>query len=1310
MENGEMNSNRRKTSIRRLLIRAAALLLAGCAAEVELPAQSSSAGDVSGRVVVGRSARGRKAGDGIPGARVTLVNSDNPGIRRTVKAGSDGSYRITKVIAGNWKITAEMSGYQTGTDSQVEIRTSISRATEVKLPRRIILSLYLAEVKGKVIDIAGNDWPGARISLTSDSGISYTSTTDQDGNYELTDVLAGDYTLTASAGVDRGTVRASLPVSARELEVAAPALTIEAPATPSPPPQQPIVEIKNETSLIQAVDPARSGNFTQRQLGSLPLGGASYMRSFDELSFLVSGVAPPPYTPGVKGPGVGYGVGTAGQFSVNGMRARSNTFSIDGSDNNDPDVGVRRQGFVAMVPQSIETVGDFTILTSLWDAELGRNTGSQVNAVSKYGVSSFHGEAYGFLTDSSLNARNFFDYTGGPSRGENPFTRTQVGAVVGGPIIRRSGGEAPLTFFAGFEHDQANASAEQHFATPSASERSFLGNRNFGVIYLNNPQLYTNGATPLGSKILSLYPLPDNPIGPYAGNNLTRIIPADGKGAIGSLKLMSRLSEKHLLDARYNLTDDRRVLPSVNRAINSELDARTRSHNLSLILGSQLSDNVYNQARFSFGRTRLDFLERAGSPFIFSAPRTFENVSFGGGTIAIPSDTGPIGELLIEPYSPVGVGVQYFPQSRASNTFQYADTLTWMAGSHMLKFGGNIRRYQLNSRLDRLYRPQVYYGAGMTGRLGSIPPDANTPVTGVQLASLGVASSVFQTITAGNPDSSLGLRFNEYLFFVNDNWRIRPGFTIDYGLRYEYTSVPHSVGKRLERALTLENVPTTGGSRFDTVERFKAFNDAVSAYRKALDGRNRIYDPDRNNFGPHFGFAWSPGDDARTSVRGGYGIYYDAVLGAVVSQSRNVFPGEIPVNVDPSFLEFDVYSLNNPALLRINKIDDNTFTNPVDLLRPGVCNRFGTCNRFGGEPEDFIALIGQLFRQNPAGGLAFTLPERRLRSPYGQQWHLTVERELFDDYLFSAAYVGTRGTKLTRVVTPNLGGNVIPSIILDDVNYPYPVIDPASSAMRVGSLLAKRPTEELGAYQIFENSAASIYHSLQLESSKRYGNGLQYTAAYTWSHAIDDVSDLFPIAGAPVLPQDSTDLRAERASANFDIRHRFSASLIWDLKFFGGKRNIAGRVLGDWQFASIFQAHTGQPFTLNVPFDANYDGNPTDRPSTTAGLRLADQHGPRRVSLEQGFSYLDFLVIGKNGTVGRNTLRGDGFVNFDLALTKNFEFSDRQRLVFRTEFFNALNRSNFGLPVRTIGAPGFGSATETVGPARMIQFALKYSF
>jgi hypothetical protein len=187
-------------------------------------------------------------------------------------------------------------------------------------------------------------------------------------------------------------------------------------------------------------------------------------------------------------------------------------------------------------------------------------------------------------------------------------------------------------------------------------------------------------------------------------------------------------------------------------------------------------------------------------------------------------------------------------------------------------------------------------------------------------------------------------------------------------------------------------------------------------------------------------------------------------------------------------------------------------------------------------------------------------------------------------------------------------------------------------------------------------------------------------------------------------------LRLERGDANFDLRHRLAVSLIWDLPFYRDGRGLRGRLFGDWQIASIFQAQTGQPFTLNLPTDANADGNLADRPDSVDGLRFVDRHGHQRVELTRAATSFFIFNRDRAGAVGRNTARGDGFVNLDLSLTKNFRVTERQSLVFRAEFFNALNRANFGLPIGTIGAPGFGTAVETVNPARLVQFALKYSF
>jgi len=232
-----------------------------------------------------------------------------------------------------------------------------------------------------------------------------------------------------------------------------------------------------------------------------------------------------------------------------------------------------------------------------------------------------------------------------------------------------------------------------------------------------------------------------------------------------------------------------------------------------------------------------------------------------------------------------------------------------------------------------------------------------------------------------------------------------------------------------------------------------------------------------------------------------------------------------------------------------------------------------------------------------------------------------------------------------------------------------------------------RPFPLLGSFTSIESDANSIYHSLQLQLIKRFAKGFQFTTAYTWSHAIDEVSDLFDLEGTRTLPQNSFDRRAERGDANFDVRHRFVYSFIWDLPIFK-----ESKLLGGWQLASIGTFETGQPYSVLFCCDQNLDGNLTDR--------------------------VDPLITNP-GFEPRNTFRAPGIQTVDLAINKFFRFTERQKLEFRSEFFNLFNHPNFGIPVHQLFFAGFTTEPankdnhlfiDTRVPARTIQFALKFSF
>jgi hypothetical protein len=1172
-----------------------------------------------------------------------------------------------------------------------------------------------------------------------ETGLTRTTVTDETGRYFIGTLPPGFYRITAIAqGYEEGpnSTESNFPINITETKRVQPppislrktgAATTQPATTPTQQTQTSTAQPESSSAfeqLVNLTNASRGGSVDRRQIIVLPLPG---VRTFDDFAFLFAGVAPPPQPIGNSvGPGIGPGVGTTGQFSVNGLRSRSNNFTIDGSDNNDEEVGVRRQGFTSLVPQPIESVQEFQIITLLPEPQFGRSMGAQVNAVSRSGGVDFHGTVYGFLTDKRLRARDAFDFTGGPatfplvrpsdgtpvrlefgnallaprnqSGGENPYTRAQYGFVLGGPL-----GSQKTNFFVSFEHQDINASRESHFAVPTVEERGLFG---FGDVGLQT--IPSDGqapspvlpASPIGAAFFSLFPFPNNPIGPYGRNTYSEVLPADADGTIFSARLdhpnIRAFGADHSLTGRYNFTDDDTILPVTGEAIFSSLRALVRTQNLSLIFNSTFSSRVVNQARFSFGRTTLGFEEVRNSallpssalpnePFLLNAPFLFNAtlpmfnnsgmlqagtprfVNFGD--LTSEDITGPLGQLKVSGFSPVGVDVFNFPQGRTNNTFQYADTLFYNLADHRFTFGFDIRRNQLNSFLERNFRPLAVFSAALDISMGQLANDARgIPFFfGSDFVSAGAPTGFSQT-QALVRDSTIGIRYWQNNFFVSDQIRVSPTFTLTLGLRYEINSVPREVNNRIEN--------TFNSAEVQQFQDFERSDFGRSGLEQFLAGRTQIFERDNNNFGPHISFAWDPFGDGRTSVRGGYGIYYDQIPGAVISQSRNVFP---------SFLTLNLAGLNRSFVPEgpLSNIFTFPFINPANLAAMGTLNQFNFDNP---------AISSRLFSQasNFSAGPAFVLPAADLVTPYAQHWGLTVERQIGRDFLASAGYVGTRGVHLLRFATPNLGPNGIPRVDqivpIEFVGFLFPSFVGANVPPGITSAAGERPFPLLGSFTSIESDANSIYHGLQLQLIKKLSGGLQLTGAYTWSHAIDEVSDLFDTAGGTALPQNSFDRRAERASASFDVRHRFVYSALWDMPFWRDNS-----LLGGWQIASIGTFQTGQPYSVLFCCDFNLDGNLTDRVSDPNLSDIA--------------------------TSGRNNFRAPGVATVDLTINKIFRFTEYQNLEFRTEFFNLFNRTHFGIPVRQLffGGVAFSpltdeTFTDTRVSARTIQFALKYTF
>ncbi len=1319
---------------------------------------------------------------------------------------------------------------------------TISQETWYEIGRILVPDTITGTLKGYVYDPGGLGIPKVSVRVTNlETGNSRTNQTDDKGLYQFALLPMGPYRIEASkdgfimAALEKPSITVKLNQTVEwappiRMIPAALAPVMAAAQTPQPAPTpQPstmaatMAKEEYGGKLVNQTDATRRTNADERMIALLPLAN---VRSFDDLALLAAGVAPPPQVKGVAGPGIGAGIGTAGQFAVNGQRARSNNFTVDGSDNNDEDVGVRRQGFVALVPQSIESVKEIQIVTHLWDAEQGRSMGSQVNAVSKSGTNYIHGSLYDFFNHDALNARNFFDYSAknapallltgtaiksfdngkpivlgeypvtingsplvqaNPSQGKDQFQRNQGGATLGFPIFRDR-----TFFFGSYERQDIKSRQETHFSVPTVAQRGFL---NFGangfLIDRTKPPNTPNFIA--GNAVFSLFPFPNNPVGPYGRNTYTQVLPADAHGTIYSLKFdhtfrMFGPEVLHTLTGRYNYTDDRRQVPVVGGALFSGVMPKVRTQNVSLFLNSQLSPSKANQIRVSYGRTALTFDELrdkyltsstgtlTNQQYLLNAPVLYNGsvgdteVSYTPAGFDVQNFLGAVGQVTVSPFSPVGLDVFLFPQSRANNTIQFADTYTWFRGENIHKFGVDIRRTQLNSSLNRNYRPQVVFGgvpdlssllpqvaAEVAALKGTPNLSKNGPTpgffSGTDLVSLGLPSNIFQSLAIGQANSTIGLRFWQLNFFANDNWRARRGLTLDYGLRYELNTVPREVNSRIEQTFSLDQIPAAntsskisapfnnGTTTLSNDALLRSYNATLAALRQNLAGRDGIFAPDRNNFGGHVGFAWDPfannKDQAgKTVIRGGGGVYYDLTLGSIVSQSRNVFPNSLPFNVDASTFSTlrykyfipgptGAFAIYNPDFITIS------VTNPDGSVRRDVplIQGLNNVSSFGNVLPQLLGLLfdpsivnGNVLNQplTSGGGLAYTLPDKNLRAPYAFQYNLQIERELFSDVLVNLAYVGTRGVKLVRFRTPNGGPNAItipvdPLCLGDcDRNRPetFPLLAIARPALSdFANKKYSRPNPALGAYTVFDSSAASTYHSLQLSGTKRFSRGFQMTAAYTWSHAIDDVSDVFDVAGANALPQDDRALNAERASANFDIRHRLAISTIGNVPFLGrfnDAKGAKGLFLGGWQYASFSTYQTGQPFTVNTSYDINLDGNLTDRLNTLNGLTVVDS---LREKLRLNTNAVNLLApVGSNGSIGRNTFRASGVAKTDFTVIKNIRLTGGQVIVFRAEAFNLWNRTHFAIPVRVLEAPGFGQSVDTLFNPRQIQFALKYVF
>ncbi|MCA1618784.1 MAG: TonB-dependent receptor [Acidobacteria bacterium] len=1087
---------------------------------------------------------------------------------------------------------------------QAFVLLSISLCAAFASAPRASAQTHRGSVLGTVYDPVRDVIPGAEVKLINvGTNETRTTTTGEEGRYTISSLPPGTYRLEVShvgfSTFRRNEVVLSVNQELRfdvSLEVGAVSgHTYIVAQSPD--------ELKKDSASLGTV-------IENRQVEGLPLDG----RNFYELSLLVPGAAPPAQ-------------GSAGSvrgdfaFSVNGAREDSNNFLLDGVYNVDPKLNT----FGVRPP--VDAIREFETLTSTYDASFGRSGGAQVNVVLKSGTNAFHGSLYEFHRNGRLDARNFFAPAGEPAP---EYIRNQFGFSVGGPV------RADRTFFfADYEGTRSREGITRVANVPTLRERAgdfsqsfdFFGRpvairdpfrvdpvsfRPLPCVAPGDPGCFPGNVIPaerqsaVGRRIAALYPAP-NRAAPFA--NFVSSPTQRDRNDHFDVRVDHVLGSSSALAFRYSFGD--RALfepfagPTFAAVPGYGNDVLRRGQNAMAGWTKVFGPALVNDARVAFNRVASAVLQenraasvnqRVGLPDLSPNPR----------------DAG-LSFITVTGFSPLGEEFNN-PQNSVTNTFQLLDTATYTRGRHLFKFGADVRAVQQNAFRDVQSRGFIQF-----------TPFAYTG------NSLGDLLLGFPTVTGGaRVDNAQHLRSESYHFFLNDQIRLTERLTLSAGLRYEYNSPP-----------------------VDAEDRANVYDAATGAL--VAVGTNGVprsgFRPDRNNFAPRVGVAWTIGGDGRTVLRAGYGVYYD---------QSPLAPGEALYFNRPYF-DFNLF-----------------FPVPQLGVAPTLANPF---------PANFPFAL-------PDSALAI---QRDLRTPYMQHWNANVQRQLWAGGVLEVAYVGSKGTKLLSA---------------RDINQPQPSVLPPNLPF------VPRPNPFFDDVNLIESRASSTYHALQARYQQRLSRGLAVLGSYTWSKSIDDASNFFTSAGDPNFPQNSYDLRAERALSNFDVRQRLSVSYSYDLPFGRGRAFVNDdgfltTLLTGWQTYGIVTAQTGRPFT--VALIQEFDNSGTGRSALGFGANdrpnvVGDPNdGPR--TPEQWFdtSAFTFPAPGTFGNAGRNILTGPGYQNVNASLVKNTALGERLSLQLRAEVFNLFNHPNLNLPDNFLGSPTFGRVTSARDP-RHIQFGAKLLF
>jgi hypothetical protein len=1223
-------------------------------------------------------------------------------------------------------------------------------------------------ILGRVADSSGAVLANVKVTLTNEAtGVSADTTTSGNGDYGFPQVSVGTYRIEFDLAGFKKSVQKGVNVDLNQVVTLNSVLQIGQ--------TKEVVEVTSEAPLVDTTSTQLGSIMDAHQVSNLPLNS----RDTYQLLQLQPGVQ------GVGGSDLFYGSNTAGAVSVNGGRGRSNNFNVNGGDGNDLFVNS------PAIQPTPDSIAEFRVLSNTFDAEYGRNSGAVINVVTKSGTNGWHGSVYEFLRNQMFNSKGYLDLRR-PDDKQNQF-----GGTFGGPIVKDR-----TFFFTSYEGRRVvHGISSDAVTVPTDTERNngdfsatgFTGsvgtqvvadvlNARCGVgafvgelysqpadqgpsVFGPTSQIPTNCFDPAAAAILQLYVPHANTLGSNGLLNTFRSIPNEDSHANQfTLKIDHSLTNKQNLTGYYYFNDgfDSQPFTRFQAATPNLLEgfgnnSATRAQQINITHTWTISSSVVNELRATYFReAQGTFLHPHRTNLVTASCGTDPNVAkfCFTGTTDVPSVIPSNPRIGITPNLGANrEGVPFISISggftigndfegelpQIGNTYQLSDNLTKVIGNHTTKFGIDFRNQRF---LQTLYFDPngdfSYFGGGTSD-----------------------SGDLFANYLLGLPDSYLqgsaqteDVRGNSIYLFGQDSWKIKPNLTLNYGLRWEYNQPIYDAGLRYQ---------TFRPGQADTVFQYTGdpamfpLGLVIPGDKGVPKGLTASY---YHAFAPRIGVAWDPFKDGKTTIRAGWGLFYNPIEQLVLEQ----FQGEPP---------FGGSSLISEGLFTTPFVSQTPNPNTGALvISPNPFN--GILNPARGSAVDWAA-----FRPI----LLFGELEPKLRSQYTAQYNFGITRELSRDTVLSIGYVGSQGHRLlathdinygnpqTCIDLQNLfdtgnpayGGNTCgpfsadlpygfvlqpgdkltlpnnqvvtgaagtgtPIGMVGLRRYSSPRCDPTNGWDPVNQVFINGcPSDSVPVFSsIFaqDTIANSNYNSLQASLERRLSHGLQFELAYTFSKSIDDASSFENIL-KPICN------RCNRALSLFDARHRVVISYLWQLPV-PQYQGLKGKALNGWAVSGITSLQSGFPVRIQSSSDAelmnSFDFELPGKPDLVKPFHYQD---PRKHNL-YAFEPTGFVLPQQSasstplqllGNAPRTICCGSGIDNFDFSVQKILPVGEGKHFEFRAEFFNIFNHAQFLNPDGNITDgtlladgtidptnPGdFGKVKHTREP-RQIQFALKFAF